>query len=121
MRRTTAHFLYGESSMTENRREPNPKVDRHSHTAADPIFLTEKQLASRWNISVKAVQRWRVVGQGPKWMKFGAAVRYPPAVVEEMEAASLRSSTSEKRGMTWSANPNSLLANLRACRSSRSL
>jgi hypothetical protein len=81
--------------MKEHRRELNRKTDRHNHTAAAPIFLTEKQLANRWNISVKAVQRWRVVGQGPKWMKFGAAVRYSLAEVESIEAASLRSSTSE--------------------------
>jgi predicted DNA-binding transcriptional regulator AlpA len=69
--------------------------DNSSGVSANTIFLTEKQLAERWNISVKAIQRWRVVGQGPKWMKFGSAVRYPLAEVEKLEAASLRSSTSQ--------------------------
>jgi hypothetical protein len=83
--------------MTTIRKDSMRGTDRDnsSQINANSIFITEKQLADRWNISVKAIQRWRVVGQGPKWMKFGSAVRYPLAEVEKVEAASIRSSTSQ--------------------------
>ena len=40
-------------------------------------FLSEKQVAEMLGLSVKTLQRWRLFGYGPKWRKFGTAVRYP--------------------------------------------
>lgn len=63
------------------------------------VFMTEKELAKRWNVSVKVLQKWRVVGGGPKFLKMrGSLVRYRLSDVEVFEDASLRSHTSEKRG-----------------------
>jgi hypothetical protein len=41
------------------------------------LYLTELELATRWNISVKTLQRWRGMGKKPVFSKFGRTVRYP--------------------------------------------
>ena len=68
-------------------------------TIGDRAFFTEIELADRWNLSVKALQSWRVKGDGPRFRKFGNRVRYALVDVREFEDASVRDSTS-------SANPN---------------
>lgn len=68
-------------------------------TIGDRAFFTEIELADRWNLSVKALQSWRVKGDGPRFRKFGNRVRYALADVREFENASARDSTS-------SADPN---------------
>jgi len=68
-------------------------------TIGDRAFFTEIELADRWNLSVKALQSWRVKGDGPRFRKFGNRVRYALTDVREFEDASARDSTS-------SANPN---------------
>jgi len=67
-------------------------------TIGDRAFFTEVELADRWNLSVKALQSWRVKGDGPRFRKFGNRVRYALMDVREYEDASVRDSTS-------SANP----------------
>lgn len=42
----------------------------------EPAF-TENELALRWNISPKTLQRWRCEGVGPPYIKLSKAVRYP--------------------------------------------
>ena len=42
----------------------------------EPAF-TETELALRWNISPKTLQRWRCEGVGPPYIKLSKAVRYP--------------------------------------------
>ncbi|MBL8420856.1 MAG: helix-turn-helix domain-containing protein [Dechloromonas sp.] len=42
----------------------------------EPAF-TETELALRWNISPKTLQRWRYEGVGPPYIKLSKAVRYP--------------------------------------------
>jgi len=61
-------------------------------------LLTTPQLADRWGTSERHVERMRVAGTGPKFMRLGKdkAVRYPPEEVEAWEAAQLVSSTSEE-------------------------
>jgi predicted DNA-binding transcriptional regulator AlpA len=42
-------------------------------------FLNEKEVASILGISVATVRRWRLLAQGPRWVKVsGSAVRYSP-------------------------------------------
>jgi predicted DNA-binding transcriptional regulator AlpA len=45
-------------------------------------LLDEKQLASRLNLSVASARRWRLLRQGPKFLKIGASVRYRSEDVE---------------------------------------
>jgi hypothetical protein len=58
-------------------------------------YLNEMQLAERWGLSVKTVRKWRLVGGGPRYRKFGTAVRYAVIDVEAFEEAAARTSTSD--------------------------
>ena len=42
-------------------------------------LLTEHDVARVTGLSVATVRRWRLLRQGPKYIKIGAAVRYKPA------------------------------------------
>ena len=39
-------------------------------------FLSEREVAELTNLSVKTLQRWRLLSMGPPYRKFGGAVRY---------------------------------------------
>jgi predicted DNA-binding transcriptional regulator AlpA len=41
-------------------------------------LLNEHDVARISGMSVASVRRWRVLRQGPKYLKIGAAVRYKP-------------------------------------------
>lgn len=45
-------------------------------------LLNEHEVAERLGISVATVRRWRLLRQGPKYRKVGAAVRYRTEDVE---------------------------------------
>jgi predicted DNA-binding transcriptional regulator AlpA len=45
--------------------------------------LNEHELAELLNVSVATLRRWRILGYGPKFVKFGAAVRYSMEGVHE--------------------------------------
>lgn len=55
------------------------------------VHITQKQLAERWAMSPKSLERWRCEGNGPRYLKLGtgksARVIYRLADVEEYEAA----------------------------------
>jgi len=61
------------------------------------VLLTEKQAAERLNLSHRTLQRWRVTGQGPRYTKLGAAVRYPEDEIARFQTDGLRCSTSQMR------------------------
>jgi hypothetical protein len=43
------------------------------------MFITQEQLAKRWNLSPRTLERWRTIShEGPKYFKIG---RGPRAVV----------------------------------------
>lgn len=52
-----------------------------THTATQPVpnraFLRERELAERWGLSPRTLQRWRLEQQGPRFVKFGRSVSYP--------------------------------------------
>ena len=53
------------------------------HDTDPPIrFLNEKELSTILSVSVATLRRWRLLGQGPRATKIGAAVRYKPADIE---------------------------------------
>ena len=50
-------------------------------------FLTEKEVALQINVSLASLRRWRLLQQGPRFIKIGALVRYRPEDLEHwMEA-----------------------------------
>jgi len=49
---------------------------------SEKALLDEKQLANKLNLSVASARRWRLLRQGPKFLKIGASVRYRTEDVE---------------------------------------
>mgnify|MGYP000378989019 CR=1 FL=1 len=43
----------------------------------EKAYFTEVELALRWDLSPKTLQRWRTDGRGPHFLKFSKCVRYP--------------------------------------------
>lgn len=59
------------------------------------VFLTQLEVAKRWNISHQTLQRWRWWGKGPRYFKVGNRVRYNLADIEAYETSHFLSSTSQ--------------------------
>ena len=59
----------------------------------DTPHLSQRALAERWGISPRTLERWRWVGQGPRFLKLGHRVAYRVADIEAFEAEQLRDST----------------------------
>lgn len=55
--------------------------------------LNQKQLAERWGISPKTLERWRWLGQGPKFLKLGGRIAYRIEDIEAFEERQLRQVT----------------------------
>ena len=49
-------------------------------------LLNEYDVARITGLSVASVRRWRLLRQGPKYLKIGAAVRYTPESIREFLA-----------------------------------
>jgi predicted DNA-binding transcriptional regulator AlpA len=35
------------------------------------VYLTEDEFSERYHVSPRTAQRWRVTGDGPKWVRIG--------------------------------------------------
>jgi predicted site-specific integrase-resolvase len=57
--------------------------------------LKQREVADRWNISHRTLERWRWVGEGPQFIKIGGRVVYRLEDVEAYERNQLRASTAE--------------------------
>jgi predicted site-specific integrase-resolvase len=55
--------------------------------------LSQTELAARWNISHRTLERWRWTGEGPQFIKIGGRVVYRQEDVEAFEAKQTREST----------------------------
>ena len=49
------------------------------------MHLNQIQLAARWNISHRTLERWRWSGEGPLFVKIGGRVVYRLADIEAYE------------------------------------
>ena len=59
---------------------PRPDAD-------NPItFLTARDLAARWRLSIKTLERWRHEGRGPAFVKLQGRVLYHPDLIRDFEA-----------------------------------
>jgi excisionase family DNA binding protein len=58
---------------------------------------TEEEAAEYTNFSRRTLQKWRVVGGGPKYLKIGRAVRYRVEDLDAFLGAGVRRNTSESR------------------------
>ena len=59
-------------------------------------MLTTHEAASYLRLSARTLERLRVTGTGPKFVRIGKSIRYQPSALEAYIAARVRSSTSEK-------------------------
>lgn len=55
--------------------------------------LNQLELAVRWRVSHRTLERWRWTGEGPRFVKLGGRVVYRVSDIEEYEQAMIRSST----------------------------
>lgn len=60
--------------------------------------LNQVELSRRWRISARTLERWRWLGQGPRYLKIGGRVVYRVDDVEAYEAQQVRSSTANQPG-----------------------
>jgi predicted DNA-binding transcriptional regulator AlpA len=62
----------------------------------ETLFLNEPQLACRWGVSPKTLQRWRMDGRGPRYLKLSKRVVYPIEDILDFEDRSAYLSTSAR-------------------------
>ena len=71
-------------------------VNFSTSTMPKQLVLTEADLASRWSMSPKTLQRWRRTGDGPHYLKLGKRVTYPLNAVIAFENCVQHVSTSRR-------------------------
>ena len=49
------------------------------------VCMNQKELAARWKISHRTLERWRWVQEGPRYLKIGGRVVYRLSDVEAFE------------------------------------
>ncbi len=60
------------------------------------LNMSENELAQKWGVSPKTLQRWRSEGRGPRYLKLSKRVIYPIEEIQKFESHSLYASTSER-------------------------
>ena len=61
-------------------------------------FYSPKDLARRWGVSTRTLDRWRRVDQGPKYLKLGWLIAYRKADVLEFEERQTRTPANGELG-----------------------
>lgn len=67
--------------------------------------LHQNQVAERWCMSPRTLERWRWLGIGPQFLKIGNRVTYRLEDIEQYEASSLRSNTAKNPPLLSPCNP----------------
>jgi len=57
--------------------------------------LSQIELAARWNISHRTLERWRTSGEGPRFLRLVGRIVYRLEGVEAFEAEQTRSAEAE--------------------------
>ena len=63
--------------------------DKDEHDLDEKCHLLEDELAHRWRISVRTLQRWRRAGSGPAFLCLGRRIAYRLSDVERFETEHL--------------------------------
>ena len=67
--------------------------DRRTST---PILLTEKEAGKLLGFSIRTLQKWRIQGEGPPFVRISArAIRYRREDLDQWIESCVRTSTSE--------------------------
>jgi hypothetical protein len=61
--------------------------------------FNQVQLARRWSISPRTLERWRWLRQGPAYLRIGGRIVYRLEDIEGFEAASIRNSNQSGPGV----------------------
>jgi predicted DNA-binding transcriptional regulator AlpA len=59
------------------------------------ILFDQGQVAQRLGVSIRSLERWRMTGDGPRYIKMGRQIRYRAEDVEAWIATMERRSTSD--------------------------
>lgn len=71
------------------------------HAGSNTKHLNQMELARRWNLSHRTLERWRWTGEGPCFVKLGGRVVYRLEDVEAFEAEQIRQTTpGARRGLS---------------------
>ena len=57
------------------------------------MAMNEMELAQRWGLSPKTLQRWRSEARGPRYLKLSTRVTYPMDEIIDFEQRALHEST----------------------------
>ncbi len=60
--------------------------------------LNQIDLARRWKISPRTLERWRWLGEGPQYLKLGGRVLYRVADIEDFEQSTVQLGKPNTRG-----------------------
>jgi predicted site-specific integrase-resolvase len=72
-------------------------------TRPTPVrHLNQSELADRWGISHRTLERWRWIGEGPPYLKIGGRVAYRIEDIERYERERLRLAASGAPAQTGS-------------------
>lgn len=81
--------------VTSHSNLPEGKDAKMQATQSDAICINQIELAGRWRISHRTLERWRWTGEGPKFLKIGGRVVYRLSDIEDYERTIVRTSTSD--------------------------
>ncbi len=93
---TTLPVQRGRINRKDAASAPQPSTTLTPPTPPERSMLRAEDLARRWRVSPKTLERWRREGDGPHYLKLGGRVSYPLDKVIEFEQDSTRKSTSRR-------------------------
>jgi len=65
------------------------------NTLSSAEMINPRQLAARWCLSEKTLERWRMQGTGPAFFKLGGRVLYAMEQIHAHERSRLRAATGQ--------------------------
>lgn len=77
-------------STLHHARRPLSPEDPSARPSDTHVCLTQRDLAERWHLSPRTLERWRWLKRGPRYLAIGGHVRYRLEDIEAFEAAQLR-------------------------------
>jgi excisionase family DNA binding protein len=85
----------GASPPLEREHTPHARTSMSDHHSQ---ALTEHEVAKQLGLSVDRLRAWRLKGKGPRFVRFGRAVRYLANDVDRFVEASVVDRTSHASG-----------------------
>lgn len=64
--------------------------------------ISEKELATRWSLSYRTLQKWRKNGSILPYIQIGKVIRYPMSAIETFETKNIYTPTNNNKwGLEW--------------------